>query len=147
MLELPITFKVIPVIAAAIIALTPVYDVAKIQKDNSGNIVDKSNDSSTSANDKTSNQTTKIITIREGFKGVLLDGNVFQVPFYQKTTVEKTYVEKELENGQHNSISDKQQSSNSKSISDVPGQQTTIISKVVDGGKAIVSKMWQRLKL
>jgi hypothetical protein len=145
MLEV-ITTKLIPLVVAGMIALTPIHFTSKIQKDNNATITDKSNDNSTTINDKTNQQTTKIVTTREGFKGVVLDGKVFEVPYKHITTVEKTYHEKGNEQEKQERSNDKKQEEKSVVTEDVPNIKTTIISKVVDGGQWVVNKIWRTVR-
>lgn len=146
MLEMPIVTKIIPIAIAGLIAVTPIADVAKITKDSNTTTNEKGSDNQTTVNDKTNQQTTKIVTIREGFKGVILDGKIFEVPYKHVTTVEKTYHEKEQEKGQQEKSSDNSQGTTSRSTEEVPSVQTTILTKITDSGKWFVQKIWQKVK-
>lgn len=144
MVEIPLASKVIPIAMAGFIALTPIADLAKINKESNTVIQDNGSNNQKTVNDKTNQQTTKIITIREGYKGVILDGSIFEVPYYNKTTVEKTYHEKEQEQGQQDKSNNSWQSTTTRSSEDVPDK--TIFTKIINGGKVVVQKIWQKVR-
>jgi len=143
----PVVPQLIPLIIAGLVAIAPIAHINVANKDNYNSMYDKTTDNSKITNDKTNSATTKIVTIREGFKGVVQDGQIFQVPFYQKTTVEKSYTGREEELGRQEQIANKQQDANTHEVEEQPSAVGTVFNGFISSSRAALSSVWRRVKL
>lgn len=124
------------IIAAGVIALSPISPLVKppltLQPS------EQQNEHITDTGQKKGERTTTTHTIREGFKGHFIDGQIVNIPYRHETTIEKTYNETIDTKDNANKQSYKESSEEG-----LEEKSFSITRKIYNGTKTIAKKIWK----